>query len=78
MVEVFGRPTCQPCKRTKLILDNAGVSYVYHDIEEDPAAAEELRSMGFQQVPVVRSPAGIFSGLQPDRLKSLIAERLAA
>lgn len=77
MVELFGRPTCSPCKVARRILTDAGVEFTYHDIDADSAAMEQVVAMGFQSVPVVRA-TGLkpFSGIQG--LREVIDHQIAA
>ena len=49
---------CGYCRRLKLQMDQAGISYREVDIERDPAAATFVESVngGNQTVPVVQFP----------------------
>ena len=81
-IEVLTTPTCPACKITKMTLDRAGLEYVTVALEENPDRAEEVRSLGYSQAPVVLIPndpaygemAGqSWSGLRPDLIQSLAA-----
>ena len=39
---VFGKQTCPHCVRAKGYLDQAGISYVYHDVVHEPAALYQM------------------------------------
>lgn len=74
-VHVFTRPGCMPCARTKTLLDRAGVHYTPRDVEADPAAAQEVRELGYTAVPVVtvQLPDGVdhWSGYKPEQIRAL-------
>lgn len=74
-VHVYSRPGCMPCKRTKQLLDKAGVGYVEHDVQASPDAAETVRALGYSSVPVVTVtlPDGIdhWSGYRPEQITAL-------
>lgn len=57
---MYSTPWCGYCRRLKLQLDEAGISYTEIDIEQDPAAAEFVESVngGNQTVPTVAFPDG--------------------
>jgi glutaredoxin-like protein NrdH len=74
-VHVYSRPNCMPCKRTKQLLDKAGVGYVEYDVDASPEAAETVRALGYSSVPVVTVtlPDGIdhWSGYRLDHINAL-------
>lgn len=43
MFEVYGRNNCVWCDRAKALLDEKGLKYVYHNIEEDSKALSEFK-----------------------------------
>jgi mycoredoxin len=51
---------CGDCRRSRKIFDAMGVSYTDIDIEQDPTAAELVRSVnhGAQSVPTILFPDG--------------------
>lgn len=55
---MYSTTWCGYCRRLKLQLDQAGISYEEIDIERDPAAARFVEGVngGNQTVPVVRFP----------------------
>ena len=56
MLTMYSTPWCGYCHRLKSQLDREGIGYEVIDIEQDPAAAEFVRSVngGNQTVPTVR------------------------
>ncbi|WP_246126240.1 glutaredoxin domain-containing protein [Nesterenkonia populi] len=79
-VTIYTRPACQPCKRTKHVIDRAGVPYEEVDISQDDQALDAVKALGYSQAPVVVvRPAEAdsdvhWSGLRPDLLQTFITE----
>ncbi|EEU30175.1 glutaredoxin [Limosilactobacillus coleohominis 101-4-CHN] len=72
MVTVFSKNNCVQCKMTKMFLKQHNVSFVEHNIDEQPEFIERLKADGFRATPVVKLPNGdAFSGFRPDMLKQL-------
>lgn len=56
-IRVYGADWCRDCRRTKKQLQELEVSFDYVDLEADPAAADEARSIsGRTNIPVVVYP----------------------
>lgn len=72
-VRVFGRAGCQQCRMTRMVLDRAGIPYQDIDVDRlGDDAADRLRDLGFQQLPVVQAPGmDPWSGFQPAKLDEL-------
>ena len=71
-VTLYTKKRCQQCKLTKLWLDEHGVHYQTVDIIENKKAAEKLKKIGYQTVPVVvihAEPETSWSGFRPDVLE---------
>lgn len=71
-VTVFTAAGCMQCRMTMRALEQAGVSFVVRDITDRPDITDDLRELGFRQLPVVRAeghPA--WSGFRPDRIQEL-------
>jgi hypothetical protein len=66
---------------TKEFLSRRGIPFEALDVENDPVAAEALRSLGYASVPVVARGARTFAGWNPSKLAELLdiehAERTA-
>lgn len=72
-VTVIGRPGCVQCTATYRALDARGIDYRAVNVDElRDSAADELRALGFAQLPVVQA-AGMasWSGFRPDRIESI-------
>lgn len=72
MVTVYSKPGCVGCNATKSKLARLGKEYVEVDISSDPEGLEIVRSLGYQQVPVVVAGDIHWSGYSPDKLAALI------
>jgi glutaredoxin-like protein NrdH len=62
---------CQQCVATKKHLDRQGTPYAVRYVDEDPAAADWVKLLGYQAVPVVVAGDMHWSGYRPDKLNEL-------
>ena len=70
-VTLYTKKRCQQCKLTKLWLDEHCIHYKTVDIIENKQAAEKIKQLGYQTVPVVvihAEPETSWSGFRPDVL----------
>lgn len=44
-VTVYGRETCPPCKRTKKLLEQASIDFLYVDVDHEPEALDGLNDL---------------------------------
>ena len=72
MVTVFSKNNCFPCRITKEQLEKLGVPFKVERVDENPEAMDQIKELGYLQVPVVVTPDGHWSGLQPDKIKALV------
>ena len=72
-ITVYSKPVCVQCTATYRALDRLGVAYEIVDVSQDGAALEKVRSLGYQQVPVVIAGDDHWSGFRPDKIGSLQA-----
>ena len=71
-VTVFSREGCVQCNATYRALDAKGIEYKVLTVTED--VADDLRELGFQQLPVVKAPGmKSWSGFRPDKVDELAA-----
>ena len=72
-VIIYSKPGCAHCQFTKKHLEKLAISYEERDINKNESFLEEVRTLGFQSLPVIivegEEP---FSGFQPDRLEKLV------
>jgi len=71
VILIFSKNNCPACTNTKNMLNTLGIEYTEANIEEDPEAFDRVRSLGYQQVPVVFTPDQSWSGHQPSKLMAL-------
>lgn len=77
-ITVYTQTVCQPCRMTKMKLDQLGLAYdvVNVDLPENEAAGDQLRAEGWMATPVVKvegAPTQSWSGYRPDLLDALAA-----
>ncbi|EPD83010.1 glutaredoxin-like protein NrdH [Microbacterium sp. oral taxon 186 str. F0373] len=72
-VTVISRKSCVQCNATYRALDGLGIEYRIVDVDElHEGAADELRALGFLQLPVVKvDGAGAWSGFRPDLIDGI-------
>lgn len=72
-VTVFSREGCVQCTATYRALDERGIDYRVVDVDElRESAADELRALGFVQLPVVQLDGQApWSGFRPDRIADI-------
>lgn len=74
MITIFTKNDCQPCRLTKDFMKRHEIEYEERNIEDDESAYAEVVALGYNSVPVVRTPSGFhWNGLRPDFLKDLTA-----
>lgn len=56
---------------TKGVLDRKGASYTEINMDEDPAALDYVKGLGYLSAPVVVAGDQHWSGLRPDLLASI-------
>jgi len=77
-ITVYSTTWCAFCKTEKQYLDKLGIAYIAKDIEEDPAAHEELMAKiggNFQGVPVTDIDGTLVLGFDRAKIDSLIKEK---
>lgn len=72
-ITVYSKPSCVQCTATYRALDKQGLSYNVIDLSEDADALDFVRSLGYQQAPVVVAGDNHWSGYRPDLIKSAVA-----
>ncbi len=71
-VTVFSREGCVQCNATYRALNAKGIEYKVLTVTED--VADDLRELGFQQLPVVKAPGmKSWSGFNPGKIDELAA-----
>ncbi|MEQ9904157.1 glutaredoxin-like protein NrdH [Pectobacterium aroidearum] len=72
-ITIFTKPGCVQCNATCRALDKQGIHYQLVDLTEDEQALQQVRALGYQQVPVVMTADDHWSGFRPDKISTLNA-----
>ncbi|SCC12183.1 glutaredoxin-like protein NrdH [Kosakonia oryziphila] len=70
-ITIYTRDNCVQCHATKRAMENRGLAFEMVNVDHVPAAADELRAMGFRQLPVVVAGETRWSGFRPDMINRL-------
>lgn len=72
-VTVFSKPLCPQCDMTKKQLEKLGIEHRVIDVTADPEAYAYVKSLGYNQAPVVVVGDGEdhWGGFRIDRLRGL-------
>ncbi len=70
---VYSKPGCMQCNFTKKYLTDKNVEFEVRDVEASDKALEEVKSLGFQSLPVIVAEGyEPFTGFRPDMLDKII------
>lgn len=70
-ITIYTRNDCVQCHATKRAMESRGVEFEMVNVDHVPQAADELRAMGFRQLPVVVAGETKWSGFRPDMINRL-------
>ncbi|OAT22654.1 glutaredoxin-like protein [Buttiauxella gaviniae ATCC 51604] len=68
---IYTRNDCVQCHATKRAIESRGFTYELINLDLTPEAADELRALGFRQLPVVVTEQESWSGFRPDMINRL-------
>lgn len=68
---IYTKPDCVQCNATYRALDRQGIDYRVVDLTEDLQALNHVKSLGYQQVPVIIAGDDHWSGFRPDKIGAL-------
>lgn len=72
MVTVYSKPGCVQCNATYRALDKKGIEYKTVDMSQDLEALEMVKSLNYQQAPVIYVDEEThWSGFNPDKIEEL-------
>lgn len=77
-ITIYTKPDCVQCHATCRALDRKGIDYQLVDLLDDEQALHHVRSLGYQQVPVVQTANEHWSGFRPDKISLLSASAIPA
>lgn len=70
-ITIYTRNDCVQCHATKRAIESSGFTYELINLDLTPEAADELRALGFRQLPVVVTEQESWSGFRPDMINRL-------
>lgn len=72
---VYTQPSCSSCRYTKKFLAGKGIPYTEIDVSVNEDARNDLIRMGIAglEMPVVKTPHGIWHGYNREKLRDLAA-----
>lgn len=76
-ITIYTRNDCVQCHATKRAMESRGLAFEMVNVDHVPEAADELRAMGFRQLPVVVAGETTWSGFRPDMINRLRPEPVA-
>ncbi|HDL7394317.1 TPA: glutaredoxin-like protein NrdH [Yersinia enterocolitica] len=68
---IYSKPDCVQCNATYRAFDKQGITYQVIDLTEDSRALNHVKSLGYQQVPVIITGDDHWSGFRPDKISAL-------
>jgi len=71
-VTIFTGQGCSACKQAKEFFVINGAAYTEKNISDDESARDELISLGFRAVPVIRVGSETMVGFSPKRLRAML------
>lgn len=72
LVTVYSKPSCVQCNATYRALDKAGITYSTVDISANDDALTYVKSLGYEQAPVVVAGVDHWSGFRPDKIAKIV------
>ncbi len=72
IIIIYSKPDCVQCNATYRALDKQGITYQVVDLTEDQQALDHVKSLGYQQVPVIVAGDEHWSGFRPDKINALV------
>ncbi|ERK14377.1 Glutaredoxin-like protein NrdH, required for reduction of Ribonucleotide reductase class Ib [Serratia fonticola AU-P3(3)] len=71
IIIIYTKPDCVQCNATYRALDRQGIDYRVVDLTQDRQALNHVKSLGYQQVPVIIAGDDHWSGFRPDKIGAL-------
>lgn len=71
---IYTKNNCQPCRLTKGAFERGGVEFNEINLDENPEALAEVLELGYQSAPVIVYGDTHWAGLNPDKIKQVIAD----
>ena len=68
---IYSKPDCVQCNATYRAFDKQGIDYQVIDLTQDPQALDHVKSLFYQQVPVIIAGDDHWAGFRPDKIGAL-------
>lgn len=68
---IYSKPDCVQCNATYRAFDKQGIDYQVIDLTQDLQALNHVKSLGYQQVPVIVAGDDHWAGFRPDKIGAL-------
>jgi glutaredoxin-like protein NrdH len=76
-ITIHTRNDCVQCHATKRAIESRGFTFELINLDLNPEAADDLRTLGYRQLPVVITEQESWSGFRPDMINRLRSQALA-
>ncbi|MFP2516485.1 glutaredoxin-like protein NrdH [Buttiauxella agrestis] len=70
-ITIYTRNDCVQCHATRRAIENRGFTFEMINLDVNPEAADDLRALGYRQLPVVITEQESWSGFRPDMINRL-------
>ncbi|PPI88949.1 NrdH-redoxin [Candidatus Pantoea edessiphila] len=70
-ITVYIKNNCIQCNATKNALNLKGINYRLIDLDIKPEVIENLKYLGYHQIPIVITDNDHWSGFRPDKIANL-------
>lgn len=70
-ITIYTRNDCVQCHATKRAIESRGFAFDLVNLDQTPEAVDELRALGYRQLPVVVTEHESWSGFRPDMINRL-------
>lgn len=77
-ITVYTKPSCVQCTATTRALNKYGLEFTEVDLVEDADALATIKSLGYQQAPVIFADGEHWAGYRPDKIKALVPAQVNA
>lgn len=71
MVEVYSKPMCRECDKTKRKLSRLGVDFEEKSLMDSPEILEEAQKRNFLAAPIVVANGVMWSGFDEEKIEGL-------
>ncbi|RJT20370.1 glutaredoxin-like protein NrdH [Buttiauxella izardii] len=76
-ITIYTRNDCVQCHATRRAIESCGFAFELINLDLNPEAADDLRALGYRQLPVVITEQESWSGFRPDLINRLRARATA-